>query len=129
MEREHCCDSILTRSKCLCSTGLIPAISPPGFNASEDAGAVVVFTCELPPDVTLAYWVLNGSTTFVLGLAGVLERHGITYDELQAKDGKYFIRLNISQTADNDGTLLQCHWIVNDVVEKSEEVEFRVQGR
>ena len=90
----------------------------------------MVFTCELPPDVTLAYWVLNSSTTFVLGPTGVLERHGITYDEeLQAKDRNIFIRLNISQTADNDGTLLQCRWIVNEPVEKSEEVEFRVQGR
>ena len=107
----------------------MPVISPPGFNASEDAQAVVVFRCVVTGLLGDTRWRIDGRTTSHFP-PGVLEERGIVLDEfVRTENQTMYIEIRIRPTAENNATGLQCTVLLeNFSVKKSQEVLLRVQG-
>ena len=107
-------------------TDLVPVISPPGFNASEDAEAVVVFRCSVS-DSADPTWLINDTPTSY----HVQGDRGIYWDEsVKIENETTYIEIRIRPTSQNSGTHLQCRVILpSDTVLRSQKVLFRVQGK
>ena len=111
-------------------TDLVPVISPPGFNASEDAEGVVVFRCSVthlisdPADPT---WLINDTPTSY----HMQGDRGIYWDEfMKIENETTYIEIRIRPTSQNNGTHLQCRVILpSDTVLRSQKVLLRVQGK
>ena len=115
-----------TASKIICLTD--PFISPPGFNASENAEAVefrCYYTRLNDGSAINLIWLINDTSTANLTLDG-----GISWnDTLNAENEQTYIKIRIHPTAKNSGTCLKCRaCLPYDTEVESNKAVFRVQG-
>ena len=104
-----------------------PVISPPGFNASENATGKVVFRCTFMPPTAHLLWrtMINGTVL----KSNLLEELGISWNETMSNKKETYIEISIRPTAENDRTFLECHVNISNTLLRSSIVEFRVQGK
>ena len=90
---------------------------------------MVDFRCVVASHTISVFWLINGSTTALLGQEALAER-GITYSDTFITEGdSTFIVIRVQARAENDYTTLECVALSPEFVPlRSEVVVFRVQG-